>query len=500
MVSLNLYGIAFVIKLINQWCSICNKKQIISYIILCSEEYFEKEQVIEKMIYENEVTPKNIPQITVSKKGCEESIANVPFPTPFHIGLHYAAPARGTWTIAHSPMLIPELHEIYVCCACCLHGVVLSSEEIPNGGADRFSMVTVSNENIIHGDLEDMMIDGVAEIINGMEKKPKCVECFTSCIQHFLNIDVKLVYRKLNEMFPDIDFIDGYMIPTLQRKFTPDVLGRRQLTRAIQELPKKDKTVNIMGNYYPVDPDSELWDVFKKGGYTVQDFCSCKKYEDYKALGEAQANLYFLTAARNAVKDLERRIGQEPVYIPYTYSYKKLRENYALLSSKFDIPEPDYNDLEMQCEKAMSELKGLIGDTAIAIDYAATPNLLSLTRYLLEHSFNVHVIYADAFLKEEEEDFKWLQENHPRLLVRPTIHYKMRLLPRDESEKLGGMLTIGQKSTYFTGSDHFVNLIENSGLYGYRGILKLSALMEDAYKASKSVPDIIQVKAWGCKA
>lgn len=42
------------------------------------------------------------------------------------------------------------------------------------------------------------------------------------------------------------------------------------------------------------------------------------------------------------------------------------------------------------------------------------------------------------------------------------------------------MLAIGQKAAYFTGTSHFVNMVEDGGLYGYGGILELAAMMEEA--------------------
>ena len=41
-------------------------------------------------------------------------IADAKFPAPFVSGLEYATPARGTWNIVHTGMLIPEAHEIFV--------------------------------------------------------------------------------------------------------------------------------------------------------------------------------------------------------------------------------------------------------------------------------------------------------------------------------------------------------------------------------------------------
>ena len=77
-------------------------------------------------------------------------------------------------------------------------------------------------------------------------------------------------------------------------------------------------------------------------------------------------------------------------------------------------------------------------------------------------------------------------------------HYKMRLLPRDDAERMNGVLAIGQKAAYFTGTDRFVNIIENSGLYGFHGIGRLAELMIDAWENPKDTEAIVTVKAWGC--
>ena len=57
-------------------------------------------------------------------------IRDASYPAPFVSGLEYASPARGTWNIVHTGMLIPEAHEIFVCAASCLRGVVLTAAEV----------------------------------------------------------------------------------------------------------------------------------------------------------------------------------------------------------------------------------------------------------------------------------------------------------------------------------------------------------------------------------
>ena len=57
-------------------------------------------------------------------------IAEVRFPAPLRAGWNIPARRTGTWNIVHTGMLVPEAHEIFVCAASCLRGVVLTAAEI----------------------------------------------------------------------------------------------------------------------------------------------------------------------------------------------------------------------------------------------------------------------------------------------------------------------------------------------------------------------------------
>ena len=54
-------------------------------------------------------------------------------------------------------------------------------------------------------------------------------------------------------------------------------------------------------------------------------------------------------------------------------------------------------------------------------------------------------------------------------------------------------------AAYFTDTKYFVNLIENSGLYGYVGLSKiLDWIGESNVAENPKMREIIQIKAWGC--
>lgn len=432
-------------------------------------------------------------------EGVRLRIKDIDSVTPFPSGVEYCAPARGTWTIAHIPMLIPDSYQIYVCAPACVRGVVLSAEEY--NGLDRFSMIVLSEKDILEGNMEEIFIEGISEILNKLLKKPSAVLSFTSCIHHFLACDLKLVYKTLRQRFPDIDFISCYMNPTMRKsKITPEELMRKQMYAALDNMPKEVHSVNVIGNSYEVPLSCECLSLLSAAGYTVRDICRCQTYTEYKEMSRSSVNLYFQPLARQSALELEQRLGQKAVYLPFTYDMEEIEEDLTRFCEEFQLPLPDFAVLRAKSEAALQQALDVIGDMPIAIDYLATQRPLGLAKLLLSHGFHVTSVYADCILPEDVKNLLWLKEYAGNLEFIATINFKCRLFPRDEARLLDGkLLAIGQKAAYFTGTKHFVNIVENNGYYGFDGICRLAELMKDAVLNEKDTKSIITVKGWGCQ-
>ena len=88
-------------------------------------------------------------------------------------GLEFNSPAHGNWNIVHTGMLLPEAIQIYVCADNCMRGVVLTAAEM--NAAGRFSFVTVEEEDLLNGNLEDVTIEGVTDVLKKRSDHPKAV-------------------------------------------------------------------------------------------------------------------------------------------------------------------------------------------------------------------------------------------------------------------------------------------------------------------------------------
>lgn len=430
--------------------------------------------------------------ITRKVEGIE--IGNANFPSPYASGLEYATPARGTWNIVHTGMLIPEAHEIFVCAASCLRGVVLTAAEMH--AEDRFSTVEIKEHNLLDGDMENLLIEGVSDIIGKLPKRPPAVLVYTSCVHHFAGCDLEMIYRELESRFPDIDFTDCYMNPIMRKSgMTPDQLMRSRLYMLLKERDKNANAVAIIGNDLPTRKESELLTILKSAGFKIHEITSCKTYEEYQEMAESSCYISYNAAAVAGGEMLSERLGGKHLYVPLSFDYEQIDAGFAKLGEILNVEIPDFSEQKIQCEELKKETLEMIGDTEITIDYSYCPRPLGLAKMLLDAGFRVTKVYLDVITGEEKADFEYLQKYFPKLLLYPTVHSGMRFMANKEP---GNGLAIGQKAAYFENTNHFVNVVEGGGMLGYDAVSHTLELMKEAYLEEKDMRSLIQIKGMGC--
>ena len=149
------------------------------------------------------------------------------FHKSFYEGLQYNAPARGVWNIVHTGMLIPDSHQVYICAQGCLRGVILTAAEMNE--MERMSWVALREEDMWNGEMESRVIEGTAHIVDRMKKRPRCVLIYLSCMHMFEGCDFQMITDELSAMYPDIDFVECYMIPTMRKTMSPDSMMKISL-------------------------------------------------------------------------------------------------------------------------------------------------------------------------------------------------------------------------------------------------------------------------------
>lgn len=430
-------------------------------------------------------------------------IADADFPAPFRSGLEYSSPARGTWNIVHTGMLIPGSHQIYVCAAGCLRGVVLTAAEM--GTMDRFSTVAIRENNLLDGDMEDLVIEGVTDIIHKLPNRPPAILVYTSCVHHFTGVDLDMIYAELRRRFPDIDFTDCYMNPIMRKSgLTPDQLMRSRLYMLLHERDIDPEAVAIIGSDLPTDEDSDLMNVLKGAGLKVHEITSCKSYDEYQQMAESRVYISYNPDAAPGGDMLSERLGGIHYALKFSFDYEEIDETFAGLAEVLGIAPRSSEEiaaLRAECEKELEETKKLIGDTPVSIDYTYCPRPLGLAKLLLDHGMNVTRVYADGIPGGDRAAFDILQKEHPDLMIYPTVHPGMRFARTANAEEKGEakILAIGQKAAVFEETNHFINVVEGGGMTGYEAVIRTCRLIRESFLEEKEMRELVQVKGLGCE-
>ena len=430
--------------------------------------------------------------------GAEVAIRDAEFPVPFASGLEYNAPARGPWNIVHTGMLMPESHQVFACAQGCLRGVILTAAEME--AMDRMSWISVDRNDLFDGSLERNIVEGTADILRKLPRKPRAVLLFLSCVHLFAGCDFEAIIAELRALFPDVVFVDCYMNPTMRKSgLTPDQLMRGQLYAPLAPCPSEPMTANLIGNDRPTDGSSELARLVRQAGWKLRDITACKTFEEYLAMAKSTLEITYLPTAAAAGDALERRLGRKHLYLPLSYDFDEIARNLAKLADALGTVAPDWTEAKNNALRALEHAREIAGDFEVEIDYTATPRPVGLALLLAEHGFRVTRVYTDAMIEEERPAFERLRSLAPELLLTATVHAKMRFAGKGVHEH-GPVLAIGQKAAYFSGTRHFVNIVAGGGMYGFDGIARLAALIEDAAAHEKDTERVIQHKGLGCRS
>ena len=443
-------------------------------------------------------------------------VSKASFPAPFAQELEFNPPVHETWNIVHIGMLMPQAHQIYICSDNCMRGVVMTAAEM--NAIERFSCVVLEEKDMHSGNLEEITLEGVSDVLlkirrkRGEEGLPKAVLVFPVCLHHFMGCDLGYVYKELEKRFPQIVFIKGWMDPIMQKTGpSPDMKLRKAMMDILMPSEDKNGLSALIGDIYALDPESDLMRLIRAADEvrgtvsTPLQIQDCETLKEYQALSGREVLVTRSPMSAVSVRQTARRLGCKGLYLPAVMDYAGIRKELETAAEALCITSEQagisFEQEEKLCEDALQHLRDVVGDTPIAIDYIAVQRPLGFARLLLERGFAVREVYLDAVSPEEENDFLWLKENRGEVLLCSTIHVKGRLLHAGaiDSEH-SGFLAVGPKAAWFCGTEHFVNLVDYGGMWGYSGIRKMASLMEDAFENAKDTKDLVPRKGLGCES
>ncbi len=408
--------------------------------------------------------------------------------------LEFNPPVHENWNIVHIGMLLPEAHQIYICGYNCMRGVVLTAAEM--GAQERFSSVILYEEDVVDGTLWEATRDGIADALRKLPKLPPCVIVFPVCTHHFAGVDMESIYRSLEAEFPTVDFVHAFMDPIMQKHgLPPDQRLRKVMYDPLRPLPAREKTVALLGAEFALEADSDLCRLLKQNGWSLRQLQDCRTYDEYLKLAEAEVFLCVHPNGRYGVTQTAKRLERSCHYLPMSFDYDEIDESLNALCAALGLDNLDLAAERTETDAALAEARAVIGDAPIAIDALFHPRPLGLAKLLCEDGFRVTEVWLDAAAPEEAAALGWLKANAPEMELNSIILPDRRVADRTRAERT---LAIGPKAAWFTGTSHFVNMVQGGGLFGYAGFRTLCREMVRAWREEKDTRDLVPRKGLGC--
>ncbi|MBE6845761.1 MAG: oxidoreductase [Ruminococcus sp.] len=402
--------------------------------------------------------------------------------------LHYVSAAHGGWGVVRIAALVPESHQLFVCpFACGRHGALGGAV---NGIKERISYLYITEADIVSGDYEQLIIDNVGELFEALEKKPKVLLIFTSCLDDLLGTDHEPILAELSEKYPDVKFRHCKMNPiSLDSAYPPGITVEMNMYSLLEKSDVHEKQVNILGSNVSFDENGDLRKILSEKGWKVTHISDYDTFEDYQEMAKASLNIVTAPIALKAAQQMEKDIDIPYLAAYVNYNVDDIEEFYRQLSEK--LGEDFVTSSKGYREKAIEKIKEtqkIIGDYPIAIDYQAVLKPFSLALVLVRNGFNVSMIASDAIAGHEKSNLAALAEESPHTLVESPLNHEAVKFPFEGNE----CLCIGFDCGYMTGSEKVVNIMEDEGLFAYDGICKMMDLIAMAYHGKADVQNMIK--------
>ena len=400
--------------------------------------------------------------------------------------IQYVSPAHGGWGMVRIGALVPESHQLFVApFACGRHGAL--GGEV-NGIKDRISYLYIDESDIVSGNYEHLIPDAVEELFETLEKRPKVLLIFVTCLDDLLGTDHEALNQRLSAQFPDVEFRSCHMNPiSHDTKFPPGITLQNTLYSLLPKAEEKENTINMIGNNVAGNEACELFQLLKDHGYSVNHMSNFDTFEGFQTMSKSKVNLVLSPVAKYASSTMKTNLEIEPLYAYHTYDMAEIESFYKELATLLNVP-MDYSQYKEEAKAMVLKALSIIGQHPIAIDYQAVRKPFTLAKALLEYGFNVKFVMTDDVKSIEKDAYEYITQNFKDIQVINAIHHDM---VKRENENLD-YLCIGFDCAYATDAKRVVDLKEDESLFGFYGIKELMSMMVKAYTNPVNLHDIIE--------
>lgn len=393
--------------------------------------------------------------------------------------LAFNSPGAQGFGVKRAGLAVPDSVMLLVAPRCC--GRNTSALAAPGNLGERFFYLLLDDTDIVTGRHLVRIPEAVKEVCDSLPVPPSAVMICITCVDALLGTDMERVCRRCTEK-AGVPVEPCYMYAlTREGRLPPMVQVRKSLYSLLKPLPKRPDAVNILGFFTAIDPACELRFLLEKAGVTkIRELASCRNFQEYLEMAEANFNIVLNQEARYAAADLEKRLGIPSVELVRLYQIDKVQKQYQLFAAAIGA-EFDDSVYFNEAEKSIKDFVQRHGALRISVGEWLNGDPFELALALLRYGFEVPEIFGTV----GEGNFVWVKHIarlSPETRISSNLSPTM-LLYKDNEVKCD--LCIGKDARYYHPGVPGIDWNGEVQPFGYAGIKTLFDELECALATGK---------------
>lgn len=364
---------------------------------------------------------------------------------------------------------IPESHALYLCPNAC--GRRQGIRALCNGIADHVSFLRFDEADVVSGDYERQVGDAVEELLDVLRPRPRVVLLYVNCIDDFLGTDEESLLDELRDRFPSMRFLLSHINPIaadVKRSTAKNIHTR--LYDLLERPVRRDRAVNLVGNFEPLDGECEFFDALHAlGAPGVRQIIACETFDEYLHLAQSCLTVSLSHLGDGAADAMRERFGMPAIRWHACYDVDEIAARYDALADALGGAWNGSDVAARAARRAIADARIAVGELPVTVDSSASLMPFSLARTLLAYGFNVTAVFGLHVKGCDDEAERLLARERPDVAI----------IRHGSYEAMAGYgfpsrcLAVGMDAAFLLCAEHAVDMYHDEGYFGYHGVVRL---------------------------
>lgn len=317
--------------------------------------------------------------------------------------LAFNSPGAEGFGVKRAGLAIPGSVMLLVAPGCCGRNTSLVSN-MP-AYKDRFFYLNMAETDIVTGRHLKKIPQAVEEVVDCLAQRPSLVMICITCVDALLGTDMERVCRRAEERV-GLPVRPCYMYAlTREGRRPPMVHVRQSLYSLLEPRKKRPTSVNVLGFFAPLVEGCELYGYLRGMGVkAIREVSTCKDFDEFQRMAEANFNLVLHPEARFAAADLQERLGIPSIELTRLYQLDRIRTQYQALGQVLGQTFDDASDYAA-ARDAVDAFARHMPQAAFSVGECLNADAFELALALVRYGFVVREVFGTV----QAENFVFLR-------------------------------------------------------------------------------------------